>query len=398
MFCGTAQNITIRGTITDNINSEVLPYVNIYLKNSTQGTTTNLDGKFSLQFNSNTDDSLCFSYMGYNTFFIPISGIANNSNLVIRLIKSNLCIEEVPVLANVEDLLQRAVKQHIKKIRSTNIELQFMLRHFIINPKNNNPILFKEINLRSEIKNGKIHPNKMNFFIEDYNCIGEMSDYEKQKSDLSLERLINRGFNLNSYFEVLKRMRARLRTVVYLHNKKCFLIEVPADGIEHDFVDTYLSSYNNKELQFFNWVWNQTKNYGQLLFFISAKDLSIEKMQYLTIYPGFNLSCSVEYTHLDNVVYPKIIRYTGRVGSGKELLMYSDLVTVQLFNNEVYEKNFLVRIYDKIFKVNNSFQKGSISKFNTITNKKRRKRKIENDNLFFERDSLSKKVIEQIIQ
>lgn len=65
-FC-TTQIIAqkkITGTVTDEIEGSTLPGVNVFVKGSTNGTSTNIDGYYELNINEN-DKILVFSYIGY---------------------------------------------------------------------------------------------------------------------------------------------------------------------------------------------------------------------------------------------------------------------------------------------------------------------------------------------
>ena len=57
---------TIKGTVLDEENLP-LPGVNVILKGTTEGTVTDLDGKFEFPTKLGTDDVLVFSYIGYET-------------------------------------------------------------------------------------------------------------------------------------------------------------------------------------------------------------------------------------------------------------------------------------------------------------------------------------------
>ncbi|MBY5958956.1 TonB-dependent receptor [Membranicola marinus] len=83
IFCGTlflagslsalhAQNSwTITGQVYDSLSQEPLIGVNILNRNTGQGTTTNLEGEFSID--GNPEDVLVFSYIGYATAEIPLT-------------------------------------------------------------------------------------------------------------------------------------------------------------------------------------------------------------------------------------------------------------------------------------------------------------------------------------
>jgi len=68
-----AQSATVKGTVTNSKSGKSLPGVNIKVKGTTTGTTTNAKGKYSLSVPS-PQDTLVFSYIGYKTKTVPING------------------------------------------------------------------------------------------------------------------------------------------------------------------------------------------------------------------------------------------------------------------------------------------------------------------------------------
>lgn len=67
---------TVRGTVTDAGNGETLPGVNILVKGTTRGTSTNAKGHYSLTVPS-LQDTLIFSYIGFKKEIVPIAGRKN---------------------------------------------------------------------------------------------------------------------------------------------------------------------------------------------------------------------------------------------------------------------------------------------------------------------------------
>lgn len=63
----------IQGTVTDAQSGETLPGVNILVKGTSTGTSTNTDGQFELNVPS-LQDTLVFSFIGYQTREVPING------------------------------------------------------------------------------------------------------------------------------------------------------------------------------------------------------------------------------------------------------------------------------------------------------------------------------------
>ncbi|HKJ33009.1 MAG TPA: SusC/RagA family TonB-linked outer membrane protein, partial [Balneolales bacterium] len=75
-FCvntSLAQNQTVKGKVTDKSSGSSLPGVNILVKGTTSGTATDPNGNFTLNVSS-LQDTLVFSYIGYQTQTVPIKG------------------------------------------------------------------------------------------------------------------------------------------------------------------------------------------------------------------------------------------------------------------------------------------------------------------------------------
>ena len=70
-----AQTATVSGKITDSESNEPLPGVNILIKNTTQGTVTDVEGNFSVQ--AAPTDVLVFSFIGYLTEEVAVGEQTN---------------------------------------------------------------------------------------------------------------------------------------------------------------------------------------------------------------------------------------------------------------------------------------------------------------------------------
>jgi TonB-linked SusC/RagA family outer membrane protein len=67
----SAQNVTVKGTVTDNHNQPI-PGVSVKEGGSDKGTTTDVDGKFSISVKANS--SLVFTNIGFVSQTVPVSG------------------------------------------------------------------------------------------------------------------------------------------------------------------------------------------------------------------------------------------------------------------------------------------------------------------------------------
>ena len=88
-----AQRTTITGTITDEADGEPLVGVNILVKSTTQGTISDVDGKFTVEVAP--DAILVASFIGYLTEEIPVG---SRTSIDIRLKINSTSLEEVVVV------------------------------------------------------------------------------------------------------------------------------------------------------------------------------------------------------------------------------------------------------------------------------------------------------------
>lgn len=89
-----AQVRTITGTVTDSQTKETLPGATIILKGTTSGTSTDIDGKFSLPVSSN-DAVLVISFVGYDPTEITVG---SQSVINIALVSSKVMLSEIVVI------------------------------------------------------------------------------------------------------------------------------------------------------------------------------------------------------------------------------------------------------------------------------------------------------------
>ncbi len=87
-----AQNITVTGTISDDKNGMPIPGVNILLKDTSTGTVTNFDGKYTIK--AKIGDVLLFNYMGMKDKAVTVT----QSTMDVTLEESLEDLEEVVVI------------------------------------------------------------------------------------------------------------------------------------------------------------------------------------------------------------------------------------------------------------------------------------------------------------
>jgi len=87
------QPITVTGKVTDASTGDPLPGVNIVVQGTTQGTTTDMNGNYSIQAPS--DGVLVFNFIGYSSQTVPING---RSEIHVVLEPIDISLQEVVVV------------------------------------------------------------------------------------------------------------------------------------------------------------------------------------------------------------------------------------------------------------------------------------------------------------
>lgn len=90
------QSYQISGTVVDSTSSQALPFVNIIVNEKPIGTTSDIDGRFTIQHNK-AITSLTFSYVGYKTLKLEGNALAEEP-LVAKLSSSGVEMRDVIVL------------------------------------------------------------------------------------------------------------------------------------------------------------------------------------------------------------------------------------------------------------------------------------------------------------
>ncbi|TVZ52960.1 SusC/RagA family TonB-linked outer membrane protein [Dokdonia sp. Hel_I_53] len=104
---------TVTGTISDQ-NSNPLPFVNVIEKGTTNGTTSDFDGSFSITLNSNSG-TLEVSYLGYKTKEIPISG-SQTMNIILE--ESAESLSEVVVTGLASSIKRSNLANAVSTVKS----------------------------------------------------------------------------------------------------------------------------------------------------------------------------------------------------------------------------------------------------------------------------------------
>ena len=90
-FSATAQK-TVKGTITDEL-GEPIPGVNILEKNTSKGTFSDFDGKFTISVDEKA--TLVFSYLGFKTQEVSVN---DRSQITVKMISDETQLDEIVVI------------------------------------------------------------------------------------------------------------------------------------------------------------------------------------------------------------------------------------------------------------------------------------------------------------
>jgi TonB-dependent SusC/RagA subfamily outer membrane receptor len=92
---GFSQSFDIGGTVKEKSSGLSIPGVNIQIKNSTKGTSSDFDGKFTLK-GVPSGSVVVFTFIGYKTFEFKVTGTA--TNMSIALMEDAKVLDEVVVI------------------------------------------------------------------------------------------------------------------------------------------------------------------------------------------------------------------------------------------------------------------------------------------------------------
>lgn len=91
-----AYSANISGTVTDAATGKPMPYVSVFIAGTTSGTTSGVDGAYSLNFVASGSAQLVFAHLGYRTESRNVSEIPLNQPLRIEM---QLKMQQIPAIS-----------------------------------------------------------------------------------------------------------------------------------------------------------------------------------------------------------------------------------------------------------------------------------------------------------
>ena len=413
-FVSNAQ-LEISGQIVD-INNEPLPYVNVYFKNTTNGMTTDFDGKFQLTSQKNRG-SIEISFVGYETLSLKFSPkktyfkivLKEASNLLDEIVivskpKKRLKKKENPAYRILKEIWSRKKKNGLKLVKAYQYKKLITTE---IGLNNLDSLFLKKI-FKKEYKKvlEELPPNDdgINYYIPLFLSETVKNIYGKNtlntvREDVEAEK--NNGVNKDGF--IFERLSNAFNEIdIHKNNievlKKSFVSPISTTGFEtYDYVLHDSITVNNKKtysIYFF------PRRNGDLafegFFWVADKNFSITKIK-MKIHKDINLnfvrklSFEKEFTIKDDSIYlPKKDIYSGdftltdKDDSNKGLTIkktssYSDYIFDKKLPNNFYSEK-IIRYKPKQFSQNETYW-DSISKssekkltyelINSVKNKKK---------------------------
>src|SRR5437868_6927557 len=113
LFIQQAIAITVSGKITDEKN-EGVPFASIYIKGTTKGTSSNINGLYSIDL-APGKYQLVFKLIGYKPQVEEINAVDANQVINVKLIPESVLLNEATIKADAEDPAYAVIRQAQKK-------------------------------------------------------------------------------------------------------------------------------------------------------------------------------------------------------------------------------------------------------------------------------------------
>ena len=108
-----ADQFKIIGKVIDE-NGEGLPFATVYIENTTNGSTSNVNGFFSILADRGKQ-RIVFQFVGYRKKVIEVDNSGNSEELIIQMDVETFSLKELVVNANQEDPAYKVIREAIKK-------------------------------------------------------------------------------------------------------------------------------------------------------------------------------------------------------------------------------------------------------------------------------------------
>jgi hypothetical protein len=252
------QSAAIMGSVKDSESGEPLPFANVFIKNSTIGTTTNLNGDFILNQVMEGQHKLIVSFVGYDPSEINIIVKSNTTvKLIVSLTPIKTVLDEIKVTGLKDKKWAKLITEFEKKFlgEGGNAKQTQILNKEIIDLAFDNGILTAEAQEPIVIENRSlgfiVHYYLKTFYFsnEDFQIDG-YARFEEMISDNNQQRaewIINREQTFNGsmqhfLFTLINENSLEEGYHLYFDTTA---VELPLPLARHDFFEVYKKSLNS---------------------------------------------------------------------------------------------------------------------------------------------------------
>lgn len=185
--CSFSQEIIIQGKVIDSVTNTGLSYVNIGVSKKSVGTVSDNNGVFKLKLNEKVtlNDTILFSYIGYETKKELISSFKSKNAIILLEPKTNV-LNEVVIIPH---------KFRLKKIGRSSVGLGLTSMNFYsYYEKDVDDRLSKEMGMKLELKKD-CRINDLNFHISsnDYKSLKLRVNFYKIENGLPSDLIVSKN-------------------------------------------------------------------------------------------------------------------------------------------------------------------------------------------------------------
>ncbi len=131
-FTLLGQNLQINGKVIDE-NQAPVPFVSLSVEGTYQGTISNGEGNFSLEYKGANSDTICFSHINYQKKYLPARELLQEDNVIVELHKKDYEIDEINITErSISKIIDDAVDHSVDLITDNlPIYLKTYYREFV---------------------------------------------------------------------------------------------------------------------------------------------------------------------------------------------------------------------------------------------------------------------------
>lgn len=340
----------IKGKVIDAKSEEPLPFVNIISVNQNQGTTTDIDGLFTIGSNQPIG-KLKLSYVGYELTEVDAS---NQKNILIKLRSTSYEIAEFKVLPGVNPA-ERIIKEVIKNRKKHNPEKSLDFKYDSYNKTYFTILLDSAIVFDPKIKNqADTSTQKMIDFLETHHLfmMESVTQRKYKQPDKSYEKVIGSKVSglSNPSFSMIG---TELQSLSFYNPTLNVMDKSYLNPISKNSISKYLfliedTTYNGLDTVFIiSFRPRKGKNFDGLsgLLYVNTDEFALQNVlaEPVTQEEGFSIKIQQQYKKVDGSWFPvqlnSTLIFTNKDLEGIETLVVSRSYLKNIEINPEIDKN-----------------------------------------------------------